>query len=226
MRAVVCRELGPPDVLAVEESPDPEPRPGQVVIAVEACGVNYVDGLFVAGEYQIKPPLPFTPGSDVAGRVVAVGEDVTGVAEGDLVAAMAGLGGYASHLALPATSLLAVPDGLDAARAAALIQSYATALFSLRERAGLTEGETVLVLGAGGGVGLATIDVARALGARVLAAASTDEKRAAALDAGADAVIDYTTDDLKTRARELTDGDGVDVVVDPVGGATADAALR
>jgi NADPH2:quinone reductase len=226
MRAVVCRELGPPEVLAVEDGPDPEPGPGQVVVAVEACGVNYVDGLFVSGGYQIKPPLPFTPGSDIAGRVSAVGEGVEGVAVGDQVAAMAGLGGYATHVALPATSVLSVPDGLDAPRAAGLIQSYATALFALRERAHLAEGETVLVLGAGGGVGLATIDVAVALGARVLAAASTDEKRDAALAAGADAVIDYTTDDVKTSARELTGGDGVDVVVDPVGGDTAEPALR
>jgi NADPH2:quinone reductase len=226
MRAVVCRELGPPETLTIEESDDPTAGPGQIVIGVEASGVNFVDALFVAGEYQIKPPLPFTPGSDVAGRITEVGEGVEGLAVGDAVAAMAGLGGYASHVVLPATSALRVPDGVGSARAAALIQSYATALFALRERARVATGETVLVLGGAGGVGLATIDVARALGARVLAAASTDEKRAACLAAGADAAIDYTTEDLKIRARELTDGDGVDVVLDPVGGDTADAALR
>lgn len=226
MRHIVCRELGPPDVLTLEEGPDPAPGPGQVVVDVEACGVNYVDALFVSGGYQIKPPLPFTPGSDVAGTVSAVGDGVTGVAVGDRVAAMAGLGGYTDRLALSALSLIPLPDGLTTTVAAGLVQSYATALFALRERAHLAEGETVLVLGAGGGVGLATIDVARALGARVLAAASSDDKRAAALAAGADAVIDYTTEDLKARARELTGGDGVDVVLDPVGGATADPALR
>lgn len=226
MRAVVCRELGPPEVLQVEERHDPEPQPGQVVVAVEACGVNYVDGLFVAGEYQIKPPLPFTPGSDVAGRVVAIGEGVSGIEVGDAVAAMAGLGGYSSHVALPATSLLAVPDALTTAQAAGLVQSYATALFALRERAHLGDGESVLVLGAGGGVGLAAIDVATALGARVVGAASTEQKRAAALAIGAESAIDYTSEDLKARARELTGGDGVDVVLDPVGGDLAEAALR
>lgn len=226
MRAVLCRELGPPDVLVVEESADPVPGPGQILVAVEASGVNYVDALFVAGEYQIKPPLPFTPGSDVAGRIIALGDGVESLSLGDNVAAMAGLGGYASHVVLPAASALPVPAGVGSARAAALIQSYATALFALRERAHVSAGETVLVLGGAGGVGLATIDVARALGARVLAAASTEEKRAACLAAGAEAVIDYTTEDLKARARELTDGDGVDVVLDPVGGDTADAALR
>lgn len=226
MRAVVCSELGPPEVLSIEESPDPSPGAGQVVVEVEACGVNYVDALFVSGGYQIKPPLPFTPGSDIAGRVIAVGPGVEAFEVGDRVAAMAGLGGYASHIALPAASAIPLPDELSAARAAALIQSYATALFALRERARIAAGETVLVLGGGGGVGLATIDVARSLGARVIAAASTDEKRAACLAAGAEDVIDYTTEDLKTTARELTDGDGVDIVVDPVGGASADPALR
>lgn len=226
MRAMVCRELGPPDVLQIEEQPDPEPAPGQVVVAVEACGVNYVDALFVAGDYQIKPALPFVPGSDIAGRVVAVGEGVAGVEVGQPVAAMAGLGGYSTHVAVPATSLLAVPEALTPTQAAGLVQSYATALFALRERAGLREGETVLVLGAGGGVGLAAIDVATALRARAIGAASSEAKRTAAEAAGADATIDYTTEDLKARARELTGGEGVDVVLDPVGGDTAEPALR
>jgi NADPH2:quinone reductase len=218
--------MGPPEVLVIEDGPDPAPRPDQVVIEVEACGVNFVDALFVSGQYQIKPPVPFTPGSDIAGRVVAIGTDVEGVEMGSTVAAMVGLGGYASRVAVPAAGLLPVPDRLGAARAAGMIQSYATALFALRERAHVGADETVLVLGAGGGVGLATVDVARMLGARVLAAASTDKKRTAALAAGAAAAIDTTTEDLKLRARELTGGDGVDVVLDPVGGELADPALR
>ena len=226
MRSVVCRELGPPDVLVLEEAPDPEAGAGQVLVEVEACGVNYVDALFVSGGYQIKPALPFTPGSDVAGTIIGIGDGVEGFAVGDRVAAMVGLGGYSSRTAVHAAGAIPVPDGLSAATAAGLIQSYATALFALRERAHLAEGETVLVLGGAGGVGLATIDVARALGARVIAAASSDEKRAACLAAGAESVIDYTTGDLKVRARELTGGDGVDVVLDPVGGDSADPALR
>jgi NADPH:quinone reductase len=226
VRAVLCHELGPPERLAVEYTPDPEPGPHQVLVAVEAAGVNYVDALFIEGRYQIKPPLPFTPGSEVAGTVAAVGEGVTSVAAGDRVAAMCGLGGYSSHVVLSELSLLTVPPAVSATQAATLIQSYATALFALRERAALAPGEVVLVLGGAGGVGIATIDVARALGAQVIAAASTEEKRAACLAAGAASVIDYGTEDLKARARELAGGDGVDVVVDPVGGDHSEAALR
>lgn len=226
MRAVVCDELGPPSVLHVEERPDPEARAGQVVIEVEACGVNFVDALFVAGEYQIKPPLPFVPGSEVAGTVVAVGEGVEAPAVGQRVLASTGLGGYASHVVCAAAQATVVPEGLDAARAASFTQSYCTALFSLRQRAHLRAGETVLVLGAGGGVGLAAIDVAVASGARAIAVASTGDKRHAALEQGAEAAIDPTTEDLKARARELAGGSGVDVVVDPIGGELSEPALR
>ncbi|WP_067814709.1 NADPH:quinone oxidoreductase family protein [Actinomadura kijaniata] len=221
MRAVVCEELGS---VVVRESAEPSAGPGQVVIAVEAAGVNYVDGLFVRGRYQIKPPLPFVPGSEVAGTVVAAGPDVAAPAVGARVLATCGLGGFATHVAVPAAAAVPLPSALDAARAATFTQSHCTALFALRERAGLASGETVLVLGAGGGVGLAAVQVAKALGARVLAAASTPDKRAAARAAGADATID-TAGDVKTAARELSDG-GVDVVYDPVGGASAEPALR
>lgn len=226
MRAVVCNELGPPSVLRVEERPDPEPWPGQVVLAVEAAGVNYVDALFVAGEYQIKPPVPFVPGSEVAGTVVAVGDGVGDLAVGQRVLASIGLGGYASHVVCSAAQVSPLPDGIDAARAAAFTQSYCTALFSLRQRARLAPGEVVLVLGAGGGVGLAAIDVAVALGARAIAVASTEDKRAAAIAQGAEAAIDPTVEDLKSRARELAGKAGVDVVVDPIGGELAEPSLR
>ena len=225
MRAVVCRELGPPSSLVIEERPDPVAGSGTVVVAVEAAGVNYVDALFIAGRYQIKPALPFTPGSEIAGTVTAVGPDVDAYAVGDRVLASTGLGGFATHAVVPATALSTVPDALDAPRAATFAQSYCTALFALRERGGLRSGETVLVLGGGGGVGLAAIDVATVLGARALAAASTGAKRAAAVAAGARAVIDPGAESLKDRARELAGG-GVDLVLDPVGGDLAEPALR
>jgi NADPH2:quinone reductase len=224
VRRIVCSEYGPPASLSVVEEPDPTPGPGEVVVAVEAAGVNYADALTVGGTYQIKIPTPFTPGMEMAGIVVARGDDVSDVAVGDRVLAMI-FGAYASHVVVPAASLARVPDGLDLDRAAGLLQSYCTMWFSLTRRTTVTAGESVLVLGAGGGIGLAAVDVATALGARVIAAASSTEKLDAARAAGAVDVIDYTTEDLKVRAKELSGG-GVDVVVDPVGGTMAEPALR
>jgi NADPH2:quinone reductase len=227
MRRVVCHDIGPLDRLAVEKSDDElSPGPGQVVVEVAAAGVNYVDALFVQGRYQIKPPTPFTPGSEVAGVVVALGDGVDGWAVGDRVLTMCGLGGFASHVVLNALSLSRVPDAMELDAAAAFIQSYCTAFFALTRRTTVGDGDVVLVLGAGGGVGLAAIDVATALGARVIAAASSADKRDAAMRMGAEATVDYTTEDLKTRARELSGKGGVDVVFDPVGGEAAEAALR
>lgn len=225
MRAVVCREFAPIDQLVIEERPDPQPGPGKVVVAVRAAGVNFVDGLFVQGKYQIKPPLPFTPGGEVAGDVVALGEDVTGIAVGDRVLAMPWLGGFASHVELAAGGTVPIPGDLSYGQAAALVQSYGTMLFSLTRRTQVRPDEWVLVLGAGGGIGLAAIDVAKHLGAKVIAAASSPAKLAAAEAAGADATIAYETEDLKERARALSGG-GVDVVVDPVGDRFAEPALR
>ena len=225
MRAVVCHEFAPIDQLVIEERPDPQPGIGKVVVAVRAAGVNFVDGLFVQGRYQIKPPLPFTPGGEVAGDVVAVGDAVESVAVGDRVLAMPWLGGFASHVELSAGSVVPIPGALTYGQAAALVQSYGTMLFSFTRRIQVQPGEWVLVLGAGGGIGLAAVDVARHLGARVIAAASTEEKLRAATAAGAEATIAYESEDLKDRARELSGG-GVDVVVDPVGGRFAEPALR
>jgi NADPH2:quinone reductase len=224
VRRVVCTELGPPELLTLVEEPDPVAGAGAVVVAVEAAGVAYADALMVAGGYQIKLPPPFTPGSELAGRIVEVGEGVDAWSTGDRVLATA-LGAYASHLVVPATALVRIPDGLDAARAASLITNYSTMWYSLTRRTTVTPGQTALVLGAGGGIGLAAVDVASALGATVIAAASSDEKLAAARAVGATGTIDYTTEDLKTRARELSGG-GVDLVVDPVGGEHAEPALR
>jgi len=226
MRAVVCQELGPPSLLRIENQPDPEPGPNRVVVAVEAAGVNFVDGLFIAGQYQIKPPLPFTPGSEVAGRVSAVGDDVADVSVGQRVMVTTGLGGFASHVVAPAGALMTLPDNFDSPRAATFTQSYCTCLFALRDRARVEAGESVLVLGAGGGIGLAAIAMARALGCRVMGAASSPEKRAAALAAGAEEVADTTQDDVKARARQWAGRTGVDVVVDPIGGPMAESSLR
>jgi NADPH2:quinone reductase len=225
MRRVVCRAIGPVEQLEIEEGEPLVPREGQVVVDVKAAGVNFVDALFVQGRYQIKPPTPFTPGSEVAGVVSALGSGVSGVAVGDRVVVQTGLGGYASQITASALALMPMPDGLSFEQAATLVQSYATMLYAFTRRTTVAAGETVLVLGAGGGIGLAAIDVALALGLRPFAAASSAEKLEAALSAGAEAGIDTSTEDVKVRARELSGG-GIDVVVDPIGGPQAEPALR
>jgi len=225
MRAVVCTELGPPEKLVIEDRPAMAATPGLVTVNVRAAGLNFVDTLLIQGLYQIKPKPPFVPGGEIAGVVEAVGEGVDGFAPGDRVMAMTGLNGFAEQVAVAPRALVSVPEGLDFERAAGFIQSYCTSLFALRDRGGLQAGETVLVLGAAGGVGLAAIDIAKAMGARVIAAASSEAKREACREQGADDVIDYVTEDLKVRAKALAEG-GVDVVYDPVGGDHSELALR
>lgn len=225
MRRVICKEFAPLDHLSIEDVPEREPGGGEVAIGVHAAGVNFVDSLIVQGKYQIKPPLPFTPGSEVSGQVIAVGEGVDGIAVGDRVLATTGFGAFADQVVVSAASVAAIPDGMTFGQAATFPQSYSTAIYTLTRRAALVAGEWVLVLGGGGGIGLATVDVARALGAHVIAAASSEDKLAAARLAGAEGAIAYESEDLKVRARELSGG-GVDVVVDPVGGAQAEPALR
>ncbi|OWY63457.1 hypothetical protein B7486_53015 [cyanobacterium TDX16] len=226
MRRLVITELGTPPGFEVVEEDDPTPGPGEVVLGIEACGFGFVDALMAAGEYQIKLTPPFTLGSEAVGRVVAVGEGVEDVAVGDRVASYVGIGGFATRLKVPAVGAVAVPDAVEATLAAAVPSSYCTALFAFTERASLQAGQSVLVLGAGGGLGLAAIDVARSLGAStVVAAASSPEKRGAAAEQGADVVIDYTTEDLAAALKALPDG-GVDVVYDPVGGEHAFQAFR
>jgi len=225
VRAVVCQQLGPLDDLLIEDRQPLAPGPDEVVIDVRAAGVNYVDGLICQGGYQIKPQTPFVPGSEIAGEVTAVGAAVKGVSAADRVIAMTGFGGFADQVAVPAASVIPLPDNVSFGQGAALIQSYSTALFTLTKRTSVEPGEWVLVLGAGGGIGLACIDVAVALGARVIAAASSPDKLDAAEAMGAEATIAYEDEDLKTRARELSGG-GVDVVVDSVGGRHSEPALR
>ena len=225
MRRVVCREFGPLDGLFVEEAPDPVARSGEVVIAVRAAGVTFVDALLAQGGYQLKPPLPFTPGGEVAGVVVAMGDGVSEPCLHERVLVSCGLGGFADRLAVPAAMARRLPETLTFGQGAALVQSYATALFALTRRVRVARGDWILVLGAGGGVGLAMVDLARHLGARVIAAASGDDKLAAARALGADACIRYDREDLKARVREISGG-GVNVVVDPVGGEYAEPALR
>ena len=225
MRAVVCPELGPVENLRVEERPPPPLGPHDVRVRVAACGVNYVEGLMVQGLYQIKIPAPFVPGMEIVGPITEVGDAVTDRRVGERVFVNVGIGGYVSEAVVPAVSAVPLPDVLTDGQAATFMQSYLTGWFALHERARVEHGQTMLVLGAGSGVGLAAVDIGDALGLRVLAAASTEEKRQLARHRGATWVIDSSTEDVKARARELTDG-GVDVVYDPVGGDVGEACLR
>ncbi|HVW42092.1 MAG TPA: NADPH:quinone oxidoreductase family protein [Amycolatopsis sp.] len=226
MRRIVCRRFGPVSGLELVDEPEPVPGPAEVVVEVQACGVSFVDGLIVRGEYQIRPELPFTPGSIVAGRVAATGPGVRHLRAGDRVAGMSFLcGTYASHTVVAASAVQPLPDEVPAEIAATAIEGYATMSYALTRRTSVSAGEWVLVLGAGGGIGLAAVDLARSLGARVVAAASSPAKRDAALAAGAEAVLDPAGGDLKVTVREITGG-GADVVVDPVGGDRAEPALR
>lgn len=226
MKAMLVRTLGTPDVLEAAELPDPVPGAGEVLVEVHAAGVNFPDGLMVAGTYQTRPELPFTPGSEVAGVVRAVGEGVTGLRPGARVTAFCGIGGYAEQIVVAATRLHPVPDGMPMEHAAAFPVVYGTSYHGLVDRAGLRAGETLLVLGASGGVGLTAVQIGAALGARVIAAASSEEKLRLAAEHGATGLIDYRRDDLRGRLKEITGGAGVDVVYDPVGGPSADAAVR
>ena len=226
MRIVVCSAFAPLDQLTVEERESCACGADDVRIEVAAAGVNFVDALFVQGLYQIKPPLPFVPGSEVAGRVAEAGDNVTTPRVGERVFANVGLGGFASEVLVAARRVRTTPESMTDGQAATFSQSYMTAWFALRHRASAQPGQSLLVLGAGGGVGLAAVDVGHAIGLDVIAAASTAEKRDLALARGARSVIDSSCEDVKARARELAGGDGVDLVYDPVGGTQGEQALR
>jgi NADPH2:quinone reductase len=225
MREVICRSFGPLEQLAIEERPSVELAAGQVRIRVTAAGVNFVDALLVQGLYQIKPPLPFVAGGESVGVVSELGPGVTTLAVGDRVLNTSGVGGFATEMIAAADRVFPVPRALTDGQAATFMQSYMTAYFALVNRANLQPGEWLLVLGAGGGVGLAAVDVGRSLGLQVIAAASSAEKRAVAESRGAVAVIDSSTENVKTRAREIS-GDGVDGVYDPIGGVLGEECLR
>lgn len=226
MRALTCTAFDEPETLTVTEQPTPGPGPGEVLIRVQAASVNYPDALMVQGKYQVRPPLPFTPGAEAAGTVEAVGEGVTHLTVGQRVAAFTGTGAFATHLVAPAAATLPLPDDLDLNVAATLPLAYGTAMHALIDRGQLKAGETLLVLGAAGGVGLAAVMIGKALGARVIAAASTGEKLDLARAHGADEVINYADTDLKAALNELTGKKGVDVILDPVGDRWAESAFR
>lgn len=226
MKAVLCKEYGPPESLVIDEVESPRAGRGQVVIQVKACGVSFPDTLIIQGKYQFKPPMPFSPGGELAGIVQEVGAGVEHIKVGDHVIAFTGWGGYAQEVVTEASRIIPMPANMDFATAAIFIMTYGTSHYALKDRAHLKAGETLLVLGAAGGVGLAAVELGKVMGARVIAAASSDEKLAVCKQYGADEVINYTTEDLKDRIKELTSGNGVDVVYDPVGGKYAEPALR
>src|SRR5690348_11266477 len=226
MKAVLCKQYGPPDSLTFEELPSPRAGAGEVVVAVKAASVNFPDFLIIQNKYQFKPPLPFSPGSELAGVVKEVGAGVSNVRPGDRVIAFTTYGAFAEEVKTEAVRLLPLPDKMDFVTGAAFLLTYATSDHALRDRGALKSGETLLVLGAAGGVGLAAIEIGKALGARVIACASTDDKLAVCRQHGADAVINYATEDLRERIKALTEGHGVDVVYDAVGGPYTEPAFR
>lgn len=226
MRAVLCNEFGEPETLSVGEGLEFEPGEGEVEIAIAAAGVNFADILMVAGKYQEKPEFPFSPGLEVAGTVLKRGMGVRGFKKGDRVMAALSKGGFAEQVVAPVNDVFRIPDGLSFEAAAGFPVVYGTAYGALDWRANLKAGETLLVLGAAGGVGLTTVEVGKAMGATVIAAANGPDRTALAAEHGADHLIDYSSENLRERVREITDGKGVDVIFDPVGGQFFDMAIR
>ena len=226
MKALLCKQFGPPESLVLEEVPSPTPGPGEVVISIKAASVNFPDVLIIQNKYQFKPPLPFSPGSELAGVVKEVGPGVTHVKPGNKVIAFTTYGAFAEEVKTEATRLLPMPQGMDYASAASFILTYGTTDHALRDRGQLQAGETLLVLGAAGGVGIAAIEVGKALGARVIACASSAEKLAVCREHGADETINYVSEDLREHIKALTAGHGVDVIYDAVGGPYTEPAFR
>jgi NADPH2:quinone reductase len=223
---VLCKQYGPPESLVVEDVPSLAPGPGELVIDMRAASVNFPDVLIIQNKYQVKPPLPFSPGSEVAGVVSRVGDGVDKFRPGDRVMAVTVYGAFAEEVKADAARVLPIPDGMDDPTAAAFSLTYGTSDHALEDRGGLQPGETLLVLGAAGGVGLAAIEIGKALGARVIACASTSDKLDVCREHGADDTINYATEDLRERIKVLTDGRGANVVYDAVGGANTELALR
>ena len=226
MQAVLCKAFGPADTLVVEEINSPEIKKNEVLLDVHAAGINFPDTLIIEGKYQFKPPFPFSPGGEAAGVISAVGEKVSHLKVGDRVMALTGWGSCAEQVAVPAYNILPMPEAMDFSTAAAFSMTYGTAIHALKQRGTLQAGETLLVLGASGGVGLAAVEIGKAMGARVIAAASSAEKLEVARQAGADELINYQTEDVRERLKTLTKGQGVDVVIDPVGGDLFETVFR
>ncbi|WP_110970744.1 NADPH:quinone oxidoreductase family protein [Pseudomonas huaxiensis] len=226
MKAVLCKAHGPARDLVLEDVASPTPKKNEVLLDVHAASVNFPDTLIIEGKYQFQPPLPFSPGGEAAGVVAAAGENAGALKVGDRVMALTGWGSFAEQVAVPAYNVLPIPEGMDFATASAFGMTYGTSMHALRQRGQLQAGETLLVLGASGGVGLAAVEIGKAMGARVIAAASSAEKLEIAKAAGADELIDYSQNSLKDEIKRLTGGKGVDVIYDPVGGDLFDQAVR
>ena len=234
MKAVLCKEFGPPETLVVEDIATPTAGKGEVVLQVHAAAVNFPDVLIIENKYQFKPPLPFAPGGEVAGVVKEVGEGVKNLKVGDRVIGSCGHGGYVEELAIHEASCIPVPDEMDLETASALVLTYGTSHYALKDRAALKPGEKLLVMGAAGGVGLAAVELGKAMGAHVIAAASTQDKLDVCVEHGADATLLYPSGEMDRDAqrafseqiKELTGGQGADVIYDPVGGTYAEPALR
>ena len=226
MKAVLCKQHGMPDTLVVEEVEAPAIKAGHVRVRVHACGVNFPDTLIIQGKYQFQPDLPFSPGGEVAGEIVEVAEDVKDLQVGTRVLGMTGWGGFAEEVVVSAANVIAIPDAMDYVTASGFLMTYATSYYALKQRGQLKPGETLVVLGAAGGVGLAAVELGAVMGARVIAAASSEEKLALAKQYGAEQGIDYSKENLKTRIKELTGGQGADVIYDPVGGDYFEQAVR
>jgi NADPH2:quinone reductase len=226
MKALMCRHYGSPETLTVEEVPGLHAGENEVVVRVRAAGLNFPDSLIIQNQYQIKPPLPFSPGGELAGEIIEVGPGVSRYRVGQRVIAFTGWGGFAEQALVSQDRLIPMPEGMPFDIAGSFLMVYGTCYHALHDRAALVRGEIVLVLGAAGGIGLAAIEIAKAQGARVIAAASSPDKLAVCQDHGADELINYRDEDLRERLKVLTDGHGVDVVCDPVGGAYSEPALR
>ncbi|SDW38353.1 NADPH:quinone oxidoreductase family protein [Marinobacter mobilis] len=226
MRAILCKEYGPAESLVIEDIASPEAKGHGVKVRVKAAGLNFPDTLIIQGKYQFKPTMPFSPGGEMAGEVIAVGDKVTRFKVGDRVAGLTGFGAFAEEIVVSENNLLPVPDSMSDEKAAAFTMVYGTSYYALKQRANLQPGETLLVLGASGGVGLAAVELGKAMGARVIAAASTADKLEVAKAAGADELVNYTEEPLKDAVKKLTHGKGVDVIYDPVGGDFTEQALR
>ena len=226
MKALLCKAFGPASSLQLEDIPSPTPKANEVLLDVHAAGVNFPDSLIIEGKYQFKPPFPFAPGGEAAGVISAVGDKVSQYRVGQRVMALTGWGSFAEQVCVPAYNLLPMPDGMDFASAAAFGMTYGTSMHALKQRGNLQPGETLLVLGASGGVGLAAVEIGKAMGATVIAAASSAEKLEVARQAGADQLINYREQSLKDELKKLTGGKGVDVIYDPVGGPLFEEAFR